>query len=138
MYHPPGHRDRSATLARRLTRERGALDVDELVEQLVDELSERQAEDITVVDVSKVAGFADRFVIGTVGSVRQMNAVIDALDERLGKHGVNLRRREGDADSGWVLLDFNDVIVHLFGAEERSFYNLEGLWGKSAPVVRFQ
>lgn len=109
-----------------------------MVQEIVDELSERQAEDITVVDISKVADFADRFVIGTVLSERQMNAVIDAVDERLGKHGVQARRREGDADSGWVLLDFNDVVVHLFGPEERSFYNLEGLWGKSAPVARFQ
>jgi ribosome-associated protein len=90
------------------------------------------------VDVSKVAGFADRFVIGTVTSIRQMNAVIDALDERLGKQGIHVRRREGEADSGWVLLDYGDVIVHLFGPEERAFYNLEGLWGRIAPVVRFQ
>ena len=101
-------------------------------------MAERQADDITVVDVSKVAGFADRFVIGTVTSTRQMNAVIDALDERLGRQGVHVRRREGESDSGWVLLDFGDVIVHLFGPEERAFYDLEGLWGKIAPVVRFQ
>ena len=114
------------------------LDADTLVQELVDELSERQAGDIAVIDVSKISGFADRFVLGTVNSERQMNAVIDALDERLGKQGVHVRRREGEPDSGWVLLDFNDVIVHLFGPEERSFYNLEGLWGKSAPVMRFQ
>jgi ribosome-associated protein len=77
-------------------------------------------------------------VIGTVLSERQMSAVIEAIDERLANHGIQMRRREGDSGSGWVLLDFNDVIVHLFGPEERGFYNLEGLWGKAAPVVRFQ
>lgn len=77
-------------------------------------------------------------MIGTVTSVRQMNAVIDALDERLSKQGVRLRRREGASESGWVLLDYGDVIVHLFGPEERAFYNLEGYWGRIAPVVRFQ
>jgi ribosome-associated protein len=118
--------------------ERDQLETEALVQEIVDELSERQAEDITVVDISKVAGFADRFVIGTVLSERQMNAVIDALDDRLRAHDVRLRRREGDSDAGWVLLDFSDVIVHLFGPEERAFYNLEGLWGKAAPVVRFQ
>jgi ribosome-associated protein len=76
-------------------------------------------------------------VIGTAGNIRQMNAVIDALDEKLGKEGAHIRRREGDPDSGWVLLDFGDVIVHLFGPAERTFYNLEGLWGKSAPMIRF-
>ncbi|MGH2588103.1 MAG: ribosome silencing factor [Dehalococcoidia bacterium] len=109
-----------------------------MVQEVVDELSERQAEDIAVIDVSKVAGFADRFVLGTVLSERQMNAVIDSLDERLAGQGIHIRRREGEPDSGWVLLDLNDVIVHLFGPEERGFYNLEGLWGKIAPVVRFQ
>ena len=118
--------------------ERDPLETEALVQEIVDELSERQAEDITVVDISKVAGFADRFVIGTVLSERQMNAVIDAIDERLRRQDVRLRRREGDSDAGWVLLDFSDVVVHLFGPEERAFYNLEGLWGKSAPVVRFQ
>jgi len=108
------------------------------VQDLVDELSERQADDIAVLDISKVADFADRFVIGTVASERQMNAVVDALDQRLAQKGVHARRREGDSDSGWVLLDFNDVIVHLFGPEERGFYNLEGLWGKTAPIVRYQ
>lgn len=120
------------------TEEHDSLETDALVQEIVDELSERQVEDVTVVDISKVAGFADRFVIGTVLSERQMNAVIDALAERLRGYDVRMRRREGDADSGWVLLDFNDVIVHLFGPEERTFYNLEGLWGKSAPLVRFQ
>src|SRR6266540_915040 len=111
----------------RTTCRRAYLDAAEVEQQIVDELAERQAADITVVDVSKVAGFADRFVIGTVTSARQMNAVIDALDERLGREGVRARRREGETDSGWVLLDFGDVIVHLFGPEERSFYDLEGL-----------
>lgn len=114
------------------------LDTEEITQELVDELSERQAEDITTIDVSQVASFADRFVIATAGSARQMNAVIDALDERLGKAGVHVRQREGDSDSGWVLLDFGGVLVHLFGPEERAFYDLEGLWGKTAPLVRFQ
>ena len=118
--------------------ERVGLETDELVQDVVDELSERQAEDIAVVDISQVAAFADRFVIGTVLSERQMNAVIEAVDERLAKQGVRMRRREGESDSGWVLLDYNDVIVHLFGPEERGFYNLEGLWGKTAPIVRYQ
>jgi len=114
------------------------LDVEDVTQRIVDELSEQQAEDVTVIDVSKVAAFADRFVIATVGSVRQMNAMIDAFDEKLKPEGIVIRRREGEPDSGWVLLDMNDVVVHLFGPEERDFYNLESLWGKTAPVVRFQ
>jgi ribosome-associated protein len=115
-----------------------ALDAEELAQQVVDELSERQAGDITVVDVSNVSGFADRFVIGTAGNARQMNAIIESLEKRLDPLHVQLRRREGDGDSGWVLLDYGDVVVHLFGPEERGFYDLEGLWGRNAPVVKFQ
>ena len=90
------------------------------------------------VDAGLFAGFADRFVIATVNSTRQMNAVIDAMDEKLKPEGIVIRRREGDPDSGWVLLDMNDIVLHLFGPEERAFYDLESLWGKTAPVVRFQ
>lgn len=113
------------------------LDAEELTQRIVDELSERQAGDITVVDISNVAAFADRFVIATAGNIRQMRALIDAIDEQLKQVQVTIRRREGEPDSGWVLLDLGDVIVHLFGPEERTFYNLEGLWGREAPVVRF-
>lgn len=109
----------------------------DLAHRVVDELSDRQVEDIALIDVSKVAGFADFFVIGTAGNERQMRAVMDALDRDLGLPGVHLRAREGTADSGWILLDFGDVIVHLFSPEARAFYRLDELWGRSAPVVRF-
>ena len=109
----------------------------DLAQRVVDELSDRQVADIALVDVSKVSGFADFFVIGTAGSERQMQAVMDALDRDLGMDGVRLRAREGTPDSGWVLLDFGDVVVHLFSPEQRAFYRLDDLWGRHAPVVRF-
>jgi ribosome-associated protein len=109
----------------------------DLAQRLVDELSERQVEDIALIDVSKVSAFTDYFVIGTADNERQMKAVIDTLDRDLGLDGVRLRTREGSADSGWVLMDFNDVIVHLFSREARDFYRLDDLWGRGAPVVRF-
>jgi ribosome-associated protein len=112
-------------------------DAAELAQQVVDGLSERQVEDIALIDVSKVSDFTDFFVIGTAGNERQMKAVIDALDRDLSQDGVRLRTREGAAESGWVLLDFGDVIVHLFSPQARAFYRLDELWGCSAPVVRF-
>ncbi len=109
----------------------------DLAQRIVDELSERQIEDIALLDVSKVAGFTDYFVIGTADNERQMRAVIDTLDRDLGIEGARLRKREGTPDSGWVLLDFSDVVVHLFTAEARAFYRLDELWSRQAPLVRF-
>lgn len=77
-------------------------------------------------------------MIATAGNVRQMNALIDTLDREMKQAGVEMGSKEGDPESGWVLLDFEDVIVHLFSREQREFYDLEGLWSRSAPLVRFQ
>jgi ribosome-associated protein len=113
------------------------LETADLAHRIVDELSEKQVEDIALIDVSKVSGFTDYFVIGTATNERQMKAVLDALDRDLGVDYAHLRKREGSAGSGWVLLDFGDVIVHLFSPEARAFYRLDDLWGRSASVVRF-
>ncbi|HEY8838405.1 MAG TPA: ribosome silencing factor [Dehalococcoidia bacterium] len=117
---------------------RTRLDSADIAQRLVDTLSDRQAEDITQIDISKVSTFADYFVIATAGNVRQMNALIDTLDREMKQAGVEMGSKEGDPESGWVLLDFEDVIVHLFSQEQREFYDLEGLWSRSAPLVRFQ
>lgn len=88
-------------------------------------------------DISKVSTFTDFFVIATAGNPRQMNALIDSLDGDLRPDARPLRT-EGTPDSGWVLVDFGDVIVHLFAPEERAYYNLEGLWAQGVSVVHIQ
>jgi ribosome-associated protein len=98
-----------------------------------------QAEDILLLDISKAASFADYFVIASAGSDRQMNAILDEIDKQLRKgEKISSRGREGEAESGWVLLDYGDIIVHLFAPDEREFYDLEGLWATAVPVVRIQ
>lgn len=84
-----------------------------------------------------MASFADFFVIATADNPAHMNALIEALDRDLSQDGVRLRHREGITESGWVLLDFGDLIVHVFSREKREYYNIEGLWSRQAPVVRF-
>ncbi len=126
--------------ARKTEKPRGgpSLESAELAREIVDVLSDRQAEDIVLLDISAVASFADHFVIATATSVRQMDALLDAVGEALAKLGVRPRRREGTPDSGWVLVDYGDVIVHLFSPEDRAYYDLEGLWSKGVPLVRIQ
>jgi ribosome-associated protein len=86
-----------------------------------------------------VSPIADYFVICTAGSERQTAAILKDLSEKL----VEEQRRkplhtEGQADSGWVLLDYGDVIAHIFSPSQRSFYNLEQLWSAATPIVRLQ
>jgi ribosome-associated protein len=89
-------------------------------------------------DISKVSTFTDYFVLATATSQRQMNALIDSLDQDLRADGLRPTSVEGTAESGWVLMDFGDAIVHLFAPEQRDYYNLEGLWSKGVSVVHLQ
>lgn len=84
-----------------------------------------------------MASFTDYFVIATAQSPLQFSALAEYLEKNLKPEGHDLRHAEGTAASGWVLLDFGDLIVHLFTPEQRAFYRLEELWGKNNPVVRF-
>ncbi|HWQ28973.1 MAG TPA: ribosome silencing factor [Dehalococcoidia bacterium] len=111
----------------------------ELARRIVDLLSDRQAEDVVLLDISRVASFADYFVIASAINPRHMGALIEALDRDLkANETVSPLRHEGEIDSGWVLVDFGSVIVHLFAPEQRAYYNLEQLWARAREVVRIQ
>lgn len=106
---------------------------------IVDSLSEHQAEDIVLLDISQISSFSDYFVIATAQNARHMDALMNVFDKDLANRGVDSLRREGESDAGWVLVDFGPVVVHLFTAEDREFYDLEGLWSMAGvSAVRFQ
>ncbi|GBD23949.1 Ribosomal silencing factor RsfS [bacterium HR29] len=113
------------------------LDSEALAHRAIDILSDRQASDIALLDISRVVTFADYFVIATAVSPLQFKALIENLEKELRREGASLRAVEGTPDSGWVLLDFGDVIVHLFSPPQREYYRLEELWSRAAPIVRF-
>lgn len=121
-----------------LTEVGGHLEGATLARKVVDLLADRQAEDILLLDIRKVTLFADYFVIASAQTVRQMQALRDAIDSELAKDGITPYGREGEPASGWVLLDLGDIIVHIFGPDERHFYDLEGLYQQATPVVRIQ
>ena len=111
----------------------------EVARRIVDLLSDRQAEDIVLLDIHEIVYFTDFFVIATAQNQRHVGALIDAFEKDLANEGIKPLRREGEATSGWVLVDFGGVIVHVFTPEQRTFYNLEGLWSRAGvPAVRFQ
>jgi len=104
----------------------------------VDVAAEKQATDIWMLDIRGVTDFADYFVILTGESSRQIDTVAEEIWASLKRENAHLHHREGTTDSGWVLLDFGDVVVHIFGPAEREYYKLGEHWGKAVTVVRIQ
>ena len=104
----------------------------------VDVASDKLASDIQMLDIKEVSGFADFFVIVTVHSARQLDTLAEDLEAALEETGTQKLRREGGSQSGWVVVDFADLVIHLFGAEERDYYNLAGAWPGANEVVRIQ
>ena len=100
--------------------------------------SEKQATDIVLLDVQAVCSFADYFVICSGETERQIKAIYDEVEHTLKKAGVLPHHREGTLASGWLLLDFGDVIVHIFALSEREYYQLGELWSEAALVLRIQ
>lgn len=99
-------------------------------------LSDKKAEEIRVIEISEISPIADYFVIATGANSNQIQAMVDAVEEELGKQGHTPKQIEGTRSSSWVLMDYRDIIVHVFSKEDRLFYDLERIWtdGKSVEV----
>ena len=107
-----------------------------LARRLIEVLADRQAEDIVLLDLTRLNAFADYFVIATGTSDRQLRTLVDAVMRAV--PGLGRAEQEGDAAGGWVLLDCRGVVVHLFTPERRAYYDLEGLWSRAQEMVRIQ
>jgi ribosome-associated protein len=98
--------------------------------------ADKLATDIVLIDVSERLVITDVFVIATGSNERQVDAIVDGVEERLRAAGAKPLRREGRRDGRWVLLDYSDIVVHVQHAEERLFYALERLW-RDCPFIPF-
>ena len=98
--------------------------------------ADKLATDIVLIDVSDRLAITDVFVIATGNNERQVEAIVDEVEEKLRLAGAKPLRREGKRDGRWVLLDYAEIVVHVQHAEERVFYALERLW-KDCPLVDF-
>lgn len=105
---------------------------------MVEAASEKQAVDILLLDTRNLCSFADYFVICTGESSPQIEAICQEVDRALKEEGVHIYHREGANDSGWVLLDYGDVIVHVFAPTERAYFQLEKLWSQAPALLRIQ
>jgi ribosome-associated protein len=98
--------------------------------------ADTRASDILILDVSEQLVITDCFVLASAPNERQVNAIVDEIEEQLRKLGAKPVRREGATEGRWVLLDFVDIVVHVQHAEERTFYALDRLW-KDCPQIPF-
>ena len=112
----------------------------DMVNDIYKALEDKKADDVKLIDISEISDIADYFVIATANNTSQMDAMQDAVDEYMTKAGISAKSIEGHVRdrSNWILMDYRDIIVHIFDKEAREFYNLDRIWkdGKEISPVK--
>ena len=104
------------------------MDSKELTKIIYSALDDKKGENIKILDISKVSVIADYFVIANGSNINQVQALADNVKEELYKLGLETKNLEGYSSASWILLDYTDVIVHVFSRDDRFFYDLERIW----------
>lgn len=104
--------------------------VEDKLRIIKDSCKEKKGIDIKVLDIRGLSSIADYFVIVSGNSVRQVSALSDEIEEKMDEKGINLENIDGKTTSRWILLDYGDIIVHVFHKDEREYYDIERLWSK--------
>jgi len=110
----------------------------EIAREIIGVAEDLQAHDILLLDVREICSYADAFILLSATSDRQINSIREAIDKNIFKGKRALLRSEGDAQSGWILMDYSDVIVHIFSPTGRNYYDLERIWRDAKNLVRIQ
>lgn len=98
-------------------------------------LTNKKALDVVVIDITEKSSFADYFVIASGGSERQVGSLVDEIENQFAKEGILTRSVEGKNTSGWILMDFGDVIVNIFTVEQRDRYKIEKVWSDCSFIT---
>jgi ribosome-associated protein len=108
----------------------------QIVKTAVDAMLDKKAGDVKILDISHISVIADYFIIADGENARQIQAIVDNIEEKLAEAGAENPRIEGYNTATWILLDYNDVIIHIFNREDRLFYDLERIWrdGKEVSI----
>ena len=99
-----------------------------LVETVKKAMEDKKAEDVKVIYIGEISVVADYFVICSATNASQLEAIVDNITDEMAKQSVFSKKQEGNRNSGWILLDYGDVVAHIFLKEDREFYNLERIW----------
>lgn len=107
-----------------------------IVKKAYDALSDKKGEDIKIIEIGKLSTVADYFIIANGSNAPHVESLVDNVEEELLKENIHAERIEGVRSSGWILMDYSDVVVHVFSKEDRLFYDLERIWrdGKEVNV----
>ena len=108
----------------------------EMARLAVEALEDKKAVDVRILDIGQISTLADYFIIASGNNRNQVQAMADNVDEVLAKAGYQVKQTEGYRNANWILLDYGDVVIHLFDEENRLFYDLERIWrdGVQIPV----
>ena len=108
----------------------------ELAKMIYKALDEKKAIDLKIIDIHEVSVMADYFIITSGSNPNQVRALVDNVDEKLSRAGYQVKCVEGTMNSSWVLMDYGDVIVHIFDEENRLFYDLERIWRDGRVITQ--
>ena len=108
----------------------------EMTKLTINALEDKKAEDIRIIDISEVSVMADYFIIASGSNTSQLQAMADNVEETLGRAGYHVKQVEGYNSANWILMDFGDIIVHVFDKENRLLYNLERIWRDGKTIEK--
>ncbi|MCC5911566.1 MAG: ribosome silencing factor [Clostridiaceae bacterium] len=106
----------------------------EIVSKAVKTIDDKLGSDIVVLDLNNISTLCDYFVITSASSIRQAKSLADDVKNKLQEEEIYPSHKEGYNSGGWILLDYGDIIIHIFSKEDREFYNIEGIW-KDATII---
>ena len=110
------------------------MELKEIVKKIYKIIEDKKGDDIKVIDISKISSIADYFIIAGANNINQVQAISDEIDFNLGNEGILPKAIEGNKNATWMLLDYNDIVVHIFLKEDRVFYDLERIWRDGTEV----
>ena len=110
--------------------------MEETLELIKSKLLEKKAEDVTIIDISELSVMTDYFVIASGNNINQVHAMADFVEEELAKKDIRPKHIEGYDTANWILMDYSDIIIHIFDKDSRSFYDLDRIWkgGRSVDI----
>lgn len=108
----------------------------EMIRLAYSAMEDKKGEDIQVIEIGTISVIADYLIISNGTNASQVQAIVDNVEETLSKHGYEPKRIEGIRNSSWVLMDYGDIIVHVFSEEDRLFYDLERIWKDGKTITK--